>query len=269
MCPLPGAPRPQLPAHSTLPPAPPAQLRRHPLDVHPDAQPHPLRLPAQHAPARPLHTQPQGGPAAGDRAAAAHPARPGEAAARAHQEPGAPPRARCWRWSARPSCPAPNHPPLTPCPAPWPGPPPPPLPPGGLVPAQPHARQPGSGAGQAPGRAARRRGPARGRRAEPVADQRAGAVRGRAAQAGQRRRAAHARHGAAAAPGGGAGQRGALRAAQRHRQPAQVRPPPMLCWAGAAAGRRARCAWGPVGSAVPVGGSRPAVAQSLEGGAER
>ena len=32
---------------------------------HPDAQPHPLSLPEEHAPARPLHAQPQGRDAAG------------------------------------------------------------------------------------------------------------------------------------------------------------------------------------------------------------
>mmetsp|Transcript_14639 Transcript_14639/g.24993 ORF Transcript_14639/g.24993 Transcript_14639/m.24993 type:complete len:252 (-) Transcript_14639:926-1681(-) len=52
---------------------PPELLRRDPALVHTDAQPHPLRLPPQHASTRPLHPKSQGGPAAGDQPVAAHP----------------------------------------------------------------------------------------------------------------------------------------------------------------------------------------------------
>mmetsp|Transcript_5625 Transcript_5625/g.21749 ORF Transcript_5625/g.21749 Transcript_5625/m.21749 type:complete len:375 (+) Transcript_5625:835-1959(+) len=51
-------------------------LQRDPACLHPDAQPDPLGLPAQHAPARPLHAQPQGRPPARDQPVAARAQRP-------------------------------------------------------------------------------------------------------------------------------------------------------------------------------------------------
>ncbi len=65
----PAARLPRVPVRVPLP-----AVRCGPPQLHPDAQPDPVRLPAQHAVAGPLHAQPEGGPAARDQPASSLPA---------------------------------------------------------------------------------------------------------------------------------------------------------------------------------------------------